>query len=224
MRGPNTLNCEGCGGPTQFRAPKCGYCHAPLTWGSTVEIAPGDEIARADMARDSLPGWSQDATAAARRGDACAVELKNGMVKFGTFATPACDACISVSGVCLDDQGKLGALARYVREGAAQSYYGAWIHPGRRRFTLERVLGTPQSAEIEVLTEWEVSSHVAPVGALNRVELRCADSVLDLVVNGERVATVVDARFGFGHFGWRASPVTPPSTLLIHSVELRHIR
>ncbi len=224
MNGPNTLNCEVCGGPTQFRAPKCGYCHAALTWGATVEIAPGDLIVRADMAREPPPGWSAAAASAARRGDACAIELKDRTVRFGTFPTPACDACISVTGICLDDRAELGVIARYIREGAAQSYYGVWVHPGRRRFTLERVLGAPQSAEIEVLTEWEVSSQVAPVGSLNRVELRCADSVLDLVVNGVRVATVIDARFGFGHFGWRATPAEPPSTVLLHSVELRHIQ
>jgi hypothetical protein len=86
------------------------------------------------------------------------------------------------------------------------------------------VLGAAQSAEIDVLTEWEVSSHVAPVGSPNRVELRCADSVLDLVVNGTRVATVIDARFGFGHFGWRATSAELPTTVLLQSVELSHIQ
>lgn len=224
MTGPKALTCAGCGGPTQFRAPTCGYCHAALVWGATVEIEPGELIAQADMGRDPPPGWSVTTANAARRGDACAIELKTPYVRFGTFAPSACDACISATGICPDDQGQLGVVARHVSAGDAQSYYGAWIHPGRRRFKLERVLGAPKSAEFEVLAEWEVSGHVEPVGSLNRVELRCADSVLDLVVNGARVATVIDARFGFGQFGWRVTSATAPSTVLLHSVELRHVR
>jgi hypothetical protein len=49
----------------------------------------------------------------------------------------------------------------------------------------------------------------------------CADSILQVFVNGEHIAACVDATFGFGWFGWRVEPTdVQAARAILHSVSL----
>ena len=63
----------------------------------------------------------------------------------------------------------------------------------------------------------------AGVGVKNHVELRLADSVLEVILNGVRLSTVIDARYGFGSVGWRTSSYGNSSRVVLHSLEIRRV-
>jgi hypothetical protein len=218
---PRALACPRCGAPTPFRAPSCAYCGERLAWRGLIELAFADPIATADLSRVALPGTTYPN--ATREGDHVRIAIQTNRVSWGTFDPRLCDAGIVVTGTCLDAHGSLAVVARLISEGNSVTYYSARVDPASRSARLERAIFADR-LHVEALSDWEVNTAIAGVGARNELALLCADSLVQVRVNGVLVISVIDARFGYGRFGWRVdADESGPSVVRLDRVELFHV-
>lgn len=220
-KGPRTLACTSCGAPVSFQTPFCSYCRAALTWHEVPSLHRGDAQRLLDLSRDALPG--AEGITAVRRSDGLLVDVPSNRAHMEHFGSPARDVSVSLSGVCLDASGALGVIARVNPLAGAKVGYMLQIRPGFRTYWVARFLSTQDELHVEALRNWEAVREVAGVGAVNQIELRVADSVLAVAINGVDVATIVDARFGIGCVGWRASSFDKATKVLLRTLEVRHV-
>ena len=211
---PQALKCAHCGAPLTFRAPFCAYCRTIINWDRDLLIARGAPFFELDFSHDKLPGWS-DAPRSSE-GSKLAVDKKD-WEYFGSFTPKVRDACIVVRGVALDGHGYLGVKARISGEGDAHSGYKLRVYPHLRSWKLVREVGWKTNNEIQDMVPWEYSTAVAGVNEPNEVELRLADSVLQVAINGQHITTVYDAGFLFGGLGWVVGSIDRYATLMVKS-------
>lgn len=222
----NGRDCPQCGAPTPYRSPACGYCRTPLAWPDGSHVRVGDPIVGCDPTRGQpLPG----ALAGEKLGlSGIRVEVAGNTMKRAVWAHRLCDAAVAVTGVALDARARLGVCARFSAEGNESSCYVAFVNPGTRTLHLRRVYETAKHYFFEALNGGaEVCARIAPVGATNRVELRCVDALLEVHVNGGLALSVVDARYGYGKFGLVVGALAVEdgerSAVEIQRLELAHI-
>jgi hypothetical protein len=144
----------------------------------------------------------------------------------GTLPGVLRDACVSVSAVCHEPRCGFGVTGRVQKTGMASTSYSLMVHPDVRAYRVQRLLVTKEKSFVETLHDWEVVPAVGGIGALNRVELRYADSAFQVVINGVKVASLVDARFGFGDTGWRATSYADfpqKKRILFRSMDVRRV-
>ena len=219
---PRVCSCAQCGAPMAFRTPFCAYCRAPATWSDVPALRPGAVLEAYDMTRAPLP--QEHANRTARRGDGALVSLPRDALVGGLCRGPLRNGCVAATGVCLDEHGRLGVMARTINLPSVQVGYRAVVLPASRSFLLERFVAGAAESHSDRLCAAEAVVHVQPPGQPNRVELRCADSIVHLVINGSTVATVIDARLGFGWPGWiAASEATGAAQVLVQHLEVRLI-
>jgi hypothetical protein len=123
------------------------------------------------------------------------------------------------AGGAFDRAGAFAAVVRARAEGKIMGAYVAVVAPGRRSVRPWRAIEGQTVSETMPPRDRAHSPHVAPPGAPDVVELRAADAILRVFVNGRRVLSAEDAGLGFGAYGWRAlslaaSPTEPPSAVL----------
>jgi hypothetical protein len=221
------VSCDHCGAPVTFQAPFCSYCRAVLTWGSSLDIEPGKVFTALDLTRDALPGtegWTKVLSAVQ---DGKIITIDGEGSHSGTFPFVLRDACISASAVCLEPNVAFGVTGRLHKAGAATSTYVAQIHAAVRAYRVQRILWTMKENYIDVIRDWEFVPAIGGIGTLNHLEMRFADSVFQVLINGTNVASFVDAKFGFGHVGWRAvtfDPLPQKKRVLFRTLEVRGIK
>lgn len=200
------LRCAHCGAPVSYQSEFCAYCRAPQCWPIIPDIARGAPRVQLTFPSDPLPGASALPAGSVTRVEGGArVDVRGDQALSGGPAVASRDSCTSVTGTALDASGSIGVGARTRFEGSATTGYVLTVLPGQRCFLLERSIVTTKVRHADVLRAWEFSAAIRGVGLENEVELRCADSVLRAFVNGELLATLIDARFGFGHSRWQIS-------------------
>ncbi len=219
--GPSALACKNCGGPISFNGTFCSYCRAPQAVSALPELQRGEPYFSLDFTRDQLPGG--ESTNAVRRADGILLDVPARGMLLGDVGQPMRDSCVSMSGICLSPHVTMGVMARMNRIESARVGYTLQIRPGFRTYCLRRVLTTPQETILEPLRDWEVTREVAPVGQPNHIELRFAESVLTVAINGSVVTTLIDARFGFGLAGWRLTTFDERGQVLLRSFEIRAV-
>jgi hypothetical protein len=211
---PRVLKCPNCGAPLTFRAPFCAYCRGLVTWDRDLAIARGAPFFELDFSRDPLPGWSK----APRSRAGVRVEIdKPDWEHYGAFTPKVRDACVVIRGVAADRHGYFGVRARVSGEGDAHAGYKLRVYPQCRSWKLVREASWGTRTEIDVIVPWEHSPIVADVGQPNEVELRLADSVLQVSLNGQQVSTIYDAGFGFGGLGWVVGSIDASATVVLHT-------
>ena len=211
---PQALTCAHCGAPLTFRAPFCAYCRTLINWDRDLLITRGAPFFELDFSHDKLPGWEN----APRSHDGAKLAIeKNDWEYYGSFTPKVRNACIVVRGVALDRHGYIGVKARVSGEGDAHSGYKLRAYPHLRSWRLVREVGYKQNNEIQDMVAWEHSLAVAPVNELNEVELRLADSVLQVSINGQHITTVYDAGFLFGGLSWLAGSIDSHATVMLKS-------
>jgi hypothetical protein len=209
-----------------FQSPFCSFCRAPLTWGDTLEIKPGRAVASLDLRAHAMPGEKSLTRSMQATPEGRLLTIDGTGAFSGTFTTPMRDACVSISGIAYDANIGFGVSGRVLKAGAASSAYAVMVHPGFRAYRVHRVLWTKTETFVEAIRDWEAVPAVAGVGALNHVELRYADAVFQVVINGAHVASLVDARFGYGCAGWRATSygeLPQRKRVLFRSLEVRTV-
>lgn len=208
------LTCQNCGGPLSFGAPFCAYCRVPLQWGRHVSIERGELFFSRDFSRDPLP----NCTVGKRRADGTVVALeKDNWERWGTFEPKVRDACVALRGVALDANGGLGVYARVHTQGDTKAAYQLKIYPAFRSWRLRREAWSKKTTHTQAIVDWEFSPYIGGVGVSNEVELRFADSVFQVVLNGHSVATMVDASFGFGMLGWVVGSFPTTAEVLVQA-------
>ena len=218
---PKSLECPSCGAPVGFQAPFCPYCRAEIAWGNTVPLERGARLRACDATREDLPVHDGiPIRGAGRNQEGTLIKLEQNKAFDDQFPVSLCDACIAVVARVDDKNGSVGVVARIHDLGKSTGGYDLMIHPAYRSFRLSRVVLCKERAFREVIRSWEVAPCIGGVGVWNQVELRCADSLFEIVVNGQRVCTLTDARFGYGRFGWRVHGREGPTSAVIRSVEL----
>jgi hypothetical protein len=199
---PRTLRCDHCGAPVEFESSFCAYCRARLRWGGTLDVEPGEALVSLDLTREPLPGGAALKKHVTTRSDGALVTLDHGTLS-GSLPLKLRDACVAASAVVSNVETGFGVTARLHQAGSASSCYSLMVNPSVRAYRVQRLLWSKNRTYVDTLRNWEVTPHLHGLGTLNRVELRYADSVLQVVLNGARAASLVDARFGFGAVGWR---------------------
>ncbi len=222
----HVLRCAMCGAPVGFQSEFCAYCRAPQAWPVVPDVQRGEPLARLEFPRDPLPADALAKGAATAVQDGVRVHVEADRMPFGSVpAVIARDGCIALSGTCFEAHTAIGVGVRTRNEGSATTGYLLFVQPALRCFKLMRSVSSREVHHCEPLRDWEFSAAVRPLGAVNELELRCADSVLRVVVNGETVANVVDARFGFGTFRWLAETFDRrPADVVLHGLGLWRAR
>jgi hypothetical protein len=209
------LTCEQCGGPLVYGAPACAYCHAPQQWERLVSIERGSAFVENAFVQEPMLDLPREAT---RREDGILLDIeKRNWHVWHRFGPHLRNGCFAVRGRALDPHGIFGIYARMHTEGQARAAYELMVYPAHRAWRMRRTLWWPSETHTDVVLDWEHTSLLAGVGSENEVELRCADSVFQVVFNGHRVATLIDASFGFGMLGWVAGSMRAPARLMLHA-------
>jgi hypothetical protein len=218
------LTCANCGAPVGYQAPFCSYCRTALLWDDVPVLGQGGIFRTVELWREPLPGkHTAGSNDMLRRSDGVLLNVPTGKFLSGELEPKFKDVCIAASATCLDPGAGFGVTARMHEIGSARSTYALSVRPGFRAFTLTRLLWTDKDSYVDWLLPWECVPAVAGVGTVNHIELRVADSVLQVVINGVRLATVIDARFGFGTAGWRAVSFGGQSRVVLHQLEARRV-
>ena len=209
------LTCESCGGPLAYGAPSCAYCRAPQTWERLVSIERGSPFLSIDLAREPM---THPPKSASRQADGLLITTSVAdWTSWHRFGPKLRNGCVAVTGKSLDPTGVFGLYARMHAEGEALAAYELMIYPRYRAWRLRRELWWPSKAYASVIVDWERAPAILGVGHDNEVELRFADSVFQIVCNGHRVSTLVDASFGFGMVGWIGGSVGGPARTLLRT-------
>jgi hypothetical protein len=155
---------------------------------------------------------------ATRREDGIFLEIeKRNWHVWHRFGPQLRNGCVAVRGRALDSHGIFGLYARMHAEGDARAAYELMVYPAHRAWRMRRTLWLQSEAHTDVILDWEHTSLLAGVGNESEVELRFADSVFQVVLNGRRVATLIDASYGFGMLGWVAGSMRAPARLVLHA-------
>ena len=221
MTEPAVLTCPGCGAPAMFNAPFCTHCRNPLTWGAVPFLGRGKLIARCDAALEELPRRGPlGALDVTRTPQGAQVTVGGRKAVNGQLGPRRRHGCIVVDAMTLDGNAAIGAAARQQELGAAGGY-AMLVVPHFRSVNLAVVVSSPKHVYSKPLHAFEYQSQVRPSGQPNEIEIRCADSIVQVFVNGRNVAACVDATFGFGGFCWRVASLTDqPARALVRSVAL----
>jgi hypothetical protein len=115
------------------------------------------------------------------------------------------DACVTLRAVAFDENTYVGIYARRAMDGSVARGYRLDVASGLRTFRFVREVWNTKAARMRVVQPWERNAAIAPPHAPNKIELRFADSVFEVLVNDVRVATIIDPGFGFGEIGWHVS-------------------
>ena len=218
---PRVLQCPACGGPTQFGAAFCAYCRGPLDWGTIPLLSRGRLIARLDGTKDDFD--RRELQAAERTGNGTVVTVGPRRAANGGVGLRRRHGCVVIEGATLDPHATLGVCARQ-QESNASGGYSLSLIPHFRTVNLAKVLASTVHVYYHALHDWEFYEGARRVGEPNELELRAADSILQVFVNGRHVASCIDATFGFGTFGWRIQSVTDlPGRTLIRSVAVYEV-
>ncbi|MFO0553939.1 MAG: hypothetical protein U0271_36495 [Polyangiaceae bacterium] len=221
MMRPRVLECPTCGGPLRFQVPFCAYCRSPITWGDSLELDRGASVhAEHYPERPLLGGSLLRKESLEKSADGHVVVLRAGTASWAKAMRNARDSCVAVTGVTVEPHAGFAAVARAHTEGGVVDAYIAAVVPGLRSVRLARLCEGSDVSAVLPIRDWECSPHVAPIGYANTVELRVADTVLQLFVNGQRVLSAVDGGLGFGSFGWRAFSCEGPARVLIRALEV----
>jgi hypothetical protein len=138
----------------------------------------------------------------------------------GELGPPRRHGCIVVRVSALDTNAAIGVVARRQTVPGACGY-SLIITPYYRTVHLTRYAATTKVSNTTALHEFEFHTAVAPVGQPNEIELRCADSIFQIFVNGHQIGTCLDAALGFGGFGWRVESNTKDAArAMIHATTL----
>lgn len=217
MSEPRVLACPSCGAPAAFRAPFCTHCRGPLTWGAVPTLARGRLVTRLDPVNEDVD--KRELVACERTRDGALATVGAGKAANGIVGLRRRHGCVVLESVALDPHAAIGVAARQQEEAASGGYSASAI-PHFRSVGLSKVVASVKQAYFQPLHDWQFNEHVRRVGEPNEVEVRAADSILQVLVNGHLVATCIDATFGFGGFGWRVQSLTAqqPARVLIRSV------
>lgn len=223
--GPRVLDCPNCGGPVRYEVPFCAYCRAPLTWDRPITLERGALIKAERYPQDPLLGGTLLKTTRWEPSpDGYVVHLEPKRASWAQSKLQAADLSVCVEGVALDRDAAFGVSVRAYSDGPILGGYVAMVAPGFRSVRLMRLLEGGEVSSQSVLMDWVSHPCVAPVGQPNQVELRTADTVIQLHVNGIRMLSTSDPGLGFGRFGWRAGSMDRPATVLLRKLEVFEVK
>ncbi len=218
-----SLNCAHCGGPLTYLSAFCNYCRTALVWDYEPELHPGTPYHLVDFRRDPVPGYENGGLPSVRKADGTLLDCSPNSSWSGQMKAQVRNGAVELVATCVDRNGGCGVSARVHSIGDAQCAYALHVRPAFHSFQLERRLWSTEEVQIQVLRAWETTFAVAPVGQPNRVELRFADSILEIFINGQHLARVIDAHLGFGKVGWRATGYSQPAQVMLTSLALRRV-
>ena len=216
-----TLSCDHCGGPVTYQAPFCPFCRAAQSWDAHVVLRRGAILADVDTVQQPLP--TRSSTPFGRRVDGgVLLEPSAGKIQKGLFPFDLRDACVRVRATALDAGATFGLLFRVCSHGDTEAGYDLQVFPAFRSFRLRRLLWHKGKLQEVVLHRWEHGTVVRPFGQTNDLELRGADAVFQIVINGMLTATVLDAAFCYGAVGWSAASESDVSQarIVVHRVDV----
>lgn len=218
-----TLECDHCGGPVSFRAPFCAYCRAKLTWDAQVVLERGAAILDFDLRHVPLPTEKPGgASFFPRRPEGTLVESGPAALLNANLPPRLRDACLVIRGTCLDVHGSISLIARTHKSQTAKVCYELVFYPAYRSYRLSRVVWLGPGIGAEIIRDFTYAEPIAGVGKSNELELRVADSLFQVHVNGTLVTSIVEEAFGFGQFGWATSSQSRshPSSILLERLSL----
>ena len=221
MSEPKVLACPKCGAPTSFGASFCVYCRTPLNWGAMPMLARGRLIAQMDGTRDVFSKRELIGLEKTPNGAVATVEARK--AANGVVGPRRRHGCVVVHAASLDAHAAVGVAGRQ-QESTASGGYSLSVAPHFRTVNLAKVAASREHVYFTQLHAWEFQPNVRRTGELNEIELRMADSIIQVFVNGHHIAACIDATYGFGAFGWRIQSLTGmPARVCIRSIALYEV-
>lgn len=211
---PRILECARCGGPVGFRAPFCAYCRSPLAW----DVAPS--IERGELLYSKRYDGPRDESCLAQIGEGGLMAVNEQVYGRIDPDYQARDTATSIEGIALDRAGGLCVMVRAFADGDIFSGYVASIVPAFGCLRLTRIVEGLGASTADVLADWEPCSAVRPHGQPNVLELRAADSLLEVHVNGQRVLAVVHAGLSFGASGFRLFSIEKEARFVMRRLDV----
>jgi len=217
------LDCNKCGGPVSFMSAFCPWCRVPLTWSDVPHLGRGAVIVERQYGREpqlspELAKWK----GRPEPGVGVWFDMQTNKSTRGKIVRPIADVAATLTCIVHDS----GGFGLYVRAHDAQDAvvcYVMRVRPMYRSYNFMRLASAAGVVHLDRIRPWEAVSVVRPAGQSNTIEVRCADSIFNLFVNDTHVATVVDARFGFGEVHWELSAYDAPSRICLVSASVHHV-
>jgi hypothetical protein len=218
------LGCASCGAPTTFLAPSCGWCAAPLTWHDVPTLRRGALIRRFDLTRgELLPGMDKIPGLEVRPGDGVVVPIPAGRNLFLHSGLQRADAAVWLEATALDPGVGFGLEMRVTTPGKGRTSYALKFLPWLRAVRLDRVLSLEKDLFIEPLRAPETTAQLPAHGQPVELEARCADSILSIHAGRLHLGSFVDARYGFGAFGFTVNGYQAAGRVLVRSFAIHEV-
>jgi hypothetical protein len=225
VSGPLALRCPSCGAPVTFRARFCAYCRAALDFRSTPSLAGAGRPARIFDLKDgiSLPGTKPYTNwYTPKPGVGFELKVDPGRRAYGQTDPKLRDSIARITGVCHDPYGTFAIGARAHQIGALSAGYFFVLSPSRREVFARRDIASKDDAFTTVIVR-QAAHEIAGVGATNTLEVRCADSLFEVYVNGAKVTAFEDAHFCFGEHAWAVDAETAQTRVTIEKFEVEEL-
>jgi hypothetical protein len=231
--------CPVCSASVTPRSERCDECQVALDWKAGAPralhpfIRPGEPLLYFDLTRSPLPGKAELSGSlsdgsryeATPNGSLLHVFPKRAVSCHDPFFRCR-DACVRAAIVTHDPHVTVACLARVANIGDVRMMYDFEIEPHTRRVSLSRGFGGKEASQFAFLLPWTPCAFVAPVGAMNVIELRVQGPTLEARLNDQHVATIHDAVLGIGAAGFRAqctAAATTPQRVTATWFEVRQV-
>lgn len=199
------LTCPHCGAPVDLRATFCAYCRAPLDVRKLLEIDASTDRRILDFTTGVTPPGTIPGTFTPIRGAGAMVRVSAGTSTIVFAGQPCRNASAALTGIVHDPDGGLVVGVRIARLGAARAGYLLRVRPALGEWSLLRFIGAPGLPALrDTLAEDRGVASFTGVGQALRIELRAADTLLQVRVNDRLVGKAEDPYFGFGEQQWGA--------------------
>lgn len=192
----------------------------------TQRIELAEQVAALDFRRDPLPGGgSRDSQVGSTEFEGVADGIRCRLLPGKTCSLieepfRARDAALSMTAIAEGAGASFGLIARHIFFDAGGAHYFCEVEPSGQRARVGRRISLGDTAVVNELLPW-TPCNLAPLGRVNRLELRFQGPDLQVHVNGAPFAVVHDPALGMGHVGLRvAAGSGGPATIRIIDMQI----
>ncbi len=150
----------------------------------------------------------------------CSFSVGERVTCSGSLPTAWRNGALRLTGSVDGDSGFFSLLARLGQVGGARFAYALTVRPGLRSLSLARLGWGDGKSYVSNLRPWSFHPEIPGPGVSLDLELRFADSVMQVVVDDHALFTVEDAGFGFGRVGWRVGTYEGPDVVRLRRLAL----
>lgn len=203
----HAMNCPSCGAPVTFRSKHCAYCRGPLAFEGMPTLKRGKAARLFDLKQGIiLPG----STGTPVPGKGLDFSITSTVYR-GMIPPAMSGSAVSMRAVCHDAFSFFAVGIRTHGIGDVMLGYRVYLRPAYKDYRVVRAAGWQKGVLMDEILGYRASTEIAGVGTPNELEIRCSDSVFEILINGKRVGGFEDAHYGYGEHAWYAGAANVPN-------------